>query len=312
MRSRRLSLRLLIVLASTILALVAAELAYRWTRVASLSPTTHPGYVAHDSELGWCYQPNAQARHRSAEFDVEIEINAQGFRGPDWPARTDRPLIAVVGDSIVFGWGVEEHESFTGLLRTQHPEWDVRGIGISGFAPDQQLLLLRRHGKLRPPDIVVCVSCQNDVYEASSAHAYGLRKPQFVADGDGVRLVSTPGPEGWLHAHSLLWRAIAKLTWRWQFERKPEADDWSLVLALYRTMQQDFLTTSFILVSGENQLRPVSAGDRPMRYIDLNEVLPRGGDWIFPVDTHWNAAGHARVAEAVAQAIAATLRERER
>ena len=49
-----------------------------------------------------------------------------------------------------------------------------------------------------------------------------------------------------------------------------------------------------------------------MLYVDLKQVLAAGGDWIFPIDTHWNAAGHARVAEAVAVAVSASLRARGR
>lgn len=312
MRARRLR-RLLLACASTLLAVVAAEWTYRLTRTSALSPTTNPAYVRHDEELGWSYRPNTGARHHSAEFDVDVRINAQGFRGPDWPARRDgRPLVLIVGDSIAFGWGVEEPESVPGLLRVQHPEWDVRGIGVSGFAPDQQLLLLRRLRAQFVPDVAVCLSCRNDVYESASAVVYGLRKPRFERDGAGVRLLSLPGPEGWLHAHSLLWRAVTKLAWRWQFQRHPVPDDWSLVLALYGAMRREFTDTAFVLVSGEDVLREVTRGDRPMHYLDVQQVLPAGGEWIFPLDTHWNAAGHARVAQAVAREVAAALAARGR
>lgn len=305
--------RLSLVLASTLLALAAAEWTYRLTRVSALSPTTHPGYVVHDPLLGWRYRANARARHHSAEFDVEIRINAQGFRGPDWPTvRDGRPLVLVVGDSIAFGWGVEERESLPGLLRTEHPEWDVRGVGISGFAPDQQLLLLRELRSQFTADVIVCVSCRNDVYESATDVAYGLRKPLFAREGGALRLVSQPGAEPWLHAHSLLWRALEKLAWRWQFQRTPVVDDWGLVVALYGAMRAEFAGTSFVLVSDEDELRATTRGDNPMLYVDLKQVLAAGGDWIFPVDTHWNAAGHARVTEAVAVAVSASLRARGR
>jgi len=305
--------RTLLLCTSTFLALVAAEATYRVTRVGALSPTTHPAYVLHDDELGWCYRPNAGARHRSAEFDVDVRINADGFRGPDWPAARDaRPLVLVVGDSIAFGWGVEEPESLPGLLRQSHPEWDVRGVGVSGFAPDQQLLLLRRLRQRFVPDVVVCVSCANDAYEAATAVAYGLAKPRFARAGEGVQLQSLPGPEGWLHAHSLLWRALVKLEWRWRFRRQPLVEDWGLVVALYDAMRTELPAASFVLVGANDRLRRVTEGPLPMRYVDLDDVFAAAGQWTFPVDTHWNPAGHARVADAVAGEIAASLRARGR
>jgi lysophospholipase L1-like esterase len=307
---RRLGRRLLAVSLGAAAALATAEVAYRGTRVRHLSPTTHPAYVRHDPELGWAYRPGARARHRSAEFDVEIAINRQGFRGPDWPPRDARPLVLLLGDSIVFGWGVEEAEGLCGWLRTRHPEWDVRGAGVSGYAPDQQLLLLRHLRTELRPDIVVCVSCSNDGYEAASDFVYGLHKPRFARRDHDLQLVARPGPEGLLHAHSLLWRALTKLVWRWQFSRRPAAHDWDLVAALYGAMQAETPDARFLLVGTQPPLQTLT----PEKFacLPLAELLPAGGPWTFPIDTHWNAAGHARVAAAVADWIAAALRGRSR
>ena len=46
-----------------------------------------------------------------------IAINSAGYRGPEWPAAgesTDE--IIVVGDSQVFGLGVEDDETFAAVL----------------------------------------------------------------------------------------------------------------------------------------------------------------------------------------------------
>ncbi len=308
---RRLRRRVLAVLLGTIVALLAAEVLYRLTRVPGLSPTTHPGYVMHDDQLGWRYRPGARARHASAEFDVAIEINAQGFRGPDWPATRDaRPLVLVLGDSMVFGWGVEEHEGLCGLLRAQNAGWDVRGAGISGYAPDQQLLLLRRLCAEFRPDVVVCVSTANDVYEVASDVMYGLRKPRFVVDGKVAKLLAPAGPENFLHAHSMLFRALNKMWWSWQFARVTIIEDWELVFALYRSMRAE-LSSAFVLVAGDDALRDFAHEERDVVYVDLKATMPAGASaWAFPVDGHWTAAGHARVATAVAAAIVTALEKR--
>ncbi len=309
---RRLRRRVLAVLLGTVVALIAAEVLYRLTRVPGLSPTTHPGYVMHDDELGWRYRPGVRARHASAEFDVAIEINAQGFRGPDWPASRDaRPLVLVLGDSMVFGWGVQEDESLCGLLRAQNAGWDVRSAGISGYAPDQQLLLLRRLGAELRPDVVVCVSTANDVYEVASDEMYGLRKPRFVVEGKVAKLLAAAGPESFLHAHSMLFRALNKVWWSWQFTSVRIVEDWALVFALYRSMRAEFSTSAFVLVAGDDALRDFAHEDRDVVFVDLKAALPAGaGAWAFPVDGHWTAAGHARVATVVAAAIVTAMEKR--
>jgi lysophospholipase L1-like esterase len=306
---RRLGRRVLAMLLGTAVAFGAAEFVYRWTRLSKLSPTTHPGYVAHDDELGWCYHPNARGRHTSAEFDVPIAINAQGFRGPDWPRQEPgRPLVLLVGDSMVFGWGVQEEDTLCGLLRRRHPQWDVRNAGISGFAPDQQLLLVRRLLRQVRPRVVVCVASANDVYEVANDVMYGLRKPRFVCDGARLRLLSVPGAEPLWHRHSLLLRALSKMWWTRRFARTETRADWDLLFALYRALRADVGDAACILAAHGNELAAFAQREPELMFLDLGAVLPADGTGLsFPQDGHWTAAGHARVAAALAPLIEQAL-----
>ncbi len=288
-------------------ALSAGELLYRLTRVAGLSPTSHPGYVQHDDELGWRYRPNARARHVSSEFAVDVAINPQGFRGEPWPERDARPLVLVLGDSFAFGWGVEEHDSLTGILRAQHPAWDVRGAGVSGYGTDQQLVLLRQLAPKLRPDVVVVVFCANDLIECGSDAAYGRDKPRFELRGDALTQVRRPGAESWLGAHSQLFRAVRKLTW--QYNAHAEAD-WRLLRALFAAMQQTVAPAPVVLVGDRDQLEQRAKDAPSQRFVDTREVLATGSDWWFARDRHWTAAGHGKVAAAIADAVASALAER--
>ena len=52
---------------------------------------------------------------RLREFTVST--NSQGFRGPEIPKKKQKRRILCLGDSVTFGWGVEEEASYPALLR---------------------------------------------------------------------------------------------------------------------------------------------------------------------------------------------------
>lgn len=246
--------------AALVLGLVAAtvlgEVVYRLLRLADLSPTTNPSYVEHDEALGWRYRPGARERHRTAEFDVAVETNSRGFRGPEWAPRDERPSVLVLGDSFAFGWGVEWETSLVARLATEHPEWRVLGAGVSGYGTDQELLLLRRLVGEVTPRAVVCVFCANDLWESSSREAYGRRKPYVSVREGRIDVEGVPVPRSWMESTSLLWCALQKFLWQQQFVgavRDAEAE-WGRVESLYAAMRDAIAPAPLLIVSYEDRL----------------------------------------------------------
>ncbi|MAF66905.1 MAG: hypothetical protein CMJ84_14775 [Planctomycetes bacterium] len=287
-------------------ALAFAELAYRVVRAPDLGPTTHPAYVVRDPDLGWAYSPGARRRHRSEEFDVEVRIHSRGFRGEEWDLESDAsPRVLILGDSFAFGWGVEEHETFSAHLAAEHEDWLVCNAAISGFGTDQELLVLRRLASKVRPDIVVCVFCTNDVYENATAVSYGKPKPRFLLSEGTLGPLEAPAELSFLARHSQLWRAIAKMRWeRAHLRRKvsPE-DEWRLTLALLEAMKASAGEAPLLIVS-----EGAAAGDRlaalarrraGIRHLDLDRVPGESAVEHFAVDGHWTAAGHALVGRAL-------------
>jgi lysophospholipase L1-like esterase len=119
---------------------------------------------------------------------IRYEINADGFRGP----RATRPKaahalrIAVLGDSVTFGYGVNEPETYPSLLAARlagalpHRAVEVLNFGVNGYNPYTEAALFADLGPTYAPDVVLVQFCINDLndptmhFDASTTVALGL------------------------------------------------------------------------------------------------------------------------------------------
>ena len=119
---------------------------------------------------GWEPRPGA----RVEAGDRLTTINSLGFRGREVAPRPEVMRVMLVGDSIAFGIGVADHETFASRLDGQGLE--VVNLAVEGYGPEQSLLRLEREGLALAPDVVVMNLClDNDFADA------GL--PRFLYDG---------------------------------------------------------------------------------------------------------------------------------
>jgi lysophospholipase L1-like esterase len=134
----------------------------------------NPAPVASDPDLLWSNQPNARKtqpinpRPLGREPTWTAEINSEGFRGPE-RRRGRAPLrILCVGDSITFGFGVDQDETWpeqlTRILGERHPgrELEVINAGVAGWSWLQGLRFVELRGLDLDPDIVVIGHGTND------------------------------------------------------------------------------------------------------------------------------------------------------
>ncbi|HMB68687.1 MAG TPA: SGNH/GDSL hydrolase family protein, partial [bacterium] len=70
--------------------------------------------AASGSALGFRHAPDTQARL----FGVDVAINSRGFRDAEIPAekRPGETRVALLGDSVTFGWGVPYGDRFSEIL----------------------------------------------------------------------------------------------------------------------------------------------------------------------------------------------------
>jgi len=319
-RARRRGRRLALSLGAGLAMVAVAEGALRGARRLRGGPTTNPGYVVDDEELGWAYRPGARTRHRGAEFDVALALNRAGFRDDEFEASAPSPRALLLGDSYAFGWGVEREQALERCLERELG-LEVDNLAVSGYSTDQQLLLFRRAGKARRPTLVIVLFCGNDVEEALREQVYGMRKPRFELLPDGsCALAARPGPRPlWERSCMLLRIAVRRTQEAWRAPPRPEdlAAGRTLVAALLERLAAEVAEGGGrLLVAAEGHpwlealLRDRGRG---IGCVDLSPLIEaargEGACVRFPRDGHWTADGHAAAARAIAAAAHEMLRD---
>ena len=157
-------------LVSTVVAVAAAEVGLRlvnpWgIELFSLLPYHMQGMVDHPT-LGYAH-PRSVSYHLGRN---RVSLNSNGHRDDEMPI--EKPpgerRILVLGDSVTFGWGVDQGEDFPArleaLLRDQPGgPWQVINAGVNGYNSQQEAAFFAAEGIRFKPDIVLLVYVRNDV-----------------------------------------------------------------------------------------------------------------------------------------------------
>ena len=119
-----------------------------------------------DPYLGFIYPPHYKAEIASNDFRFTLDSDEHGFRNASpWP---DRAEVVVVGDSMAYGWGVEQRESWTTLLDAALPASRVITLGLPGTTPQQYARYFEKFGvALRPKIVIFAIFPGNDIIDAA-------------------------------------------------------------------------------------------------------------------------------------------------
>lgn len=107
--------------------------------------------------------PNAEYDFESDAFRFHVKLNSHGFREREFSGHKKPGVKRAVflGDSMVFGWGVNADESFVRLVEKQlcerHGEssWEVCNLGVEGANPVDYRDNLASFGPQLAPDLVI-------------------------------------------------------------------------------------------------------------------------------------------------------------
>ncbi len=100
-----------------------------------------------------------------------IQINREGWREDEIPFEKPRDTFRIVGigDSVMFGWGVEEGERYLDLLEArlnrELPErhWETVTLAMPGYNLMNEIEVLRHVGLRYDPDLILYGYVANDV-----------------------------------------------------------------------------------------------------------------------------------------------------
>jgi hypothetical protein len=226
-----LAAKILLALASSalaVLALLGAELTLR--RLAPDYLVETRGLHVFSSTYGWAGRPGASAPMGGGR----ATLNARGYRGRELtlPKPGDRTRVVVLGDSIAFGYGVSDEQTFPHLLDARNDGVEVANLGVEGYGPGQELLVLRRDGLPSQPDIVILAVClRNDFVDAVLPVALydGVTpRPRFRLEGEDLVLddgaMPRPGAGRalrWLGDESHLFNRLSAMVPRGEGEEDP-------------------------------------------------------------------------------------------
>jgi hypothetical protein len=156
------------------------------------------------------------------EFRQEVTFNALGMRDrPRSPGKRQGVLrVLLLGDSFMEALQVPFEDSFPSLLETElraklNREVEVVNAAVSGWAQDDQLYYLRKHGLQFEPDLVlVAMTLHNDVLENLRERFYTLAggrlavRPESRMPESEYRSLQV---KGYFASRSHLWQLLRKL-----------------------------------------------------------------------------------------------------
>lgn len=108
-------------------------------------------------------------RHKTRDFDYEVQYNRLGLRGPLPPLHKDSGeyRIVVLGDSFAEGYGSSEDSTFPKLLQDKLRALGIKATvingGVCGSNPKSELVLYEHLLKPYAPDLVLLEANESDV-----------------------------------------------------------------------------------------------------------------------------------------------------
>jgi lysophospholipase L1-like esterase len=249
---------------------------------------------------------------------IRWSTNAQGMRDREYsaekPAGTFR--IALVGDSIAAGWGVDVDDRFEAILerawhdrsrRAGGPAVEILDCAVPGHAPGQRWHHFQKVGWPMRPDLVICEATEADAgwderrlrYVLARGQAFDspLYRPALEAAG----VVPGSSPEQYKHALHPYHREILAGAYRAMAvdgDARGAPIVWVLIPRVGHPTGSAQRAAMLAMARDAGFTRVVDASDA-YDGLDADRLA------VEPDDFHPNAEGHARLARRLDEALGA-------
>jgi lysophospholipase L1-like esterase len=167
---RRLLLGILWLFFIFLLLQTAGYVLFNFTTVKSTGSYGYPaGLYVHHPALTFLYKPGFEGHFIGGSYgDIPFRINETGFRDDPFPIRsTNNRRVVFIGDSVVFGSGVQERDRFTELLqedeRVKNAQIEILNMGVNSYTFGHYLTLARIGFMGVEPDLVIVGFTLNDI-----------------------------------------------------------------------------------------------------------------------------------------------------
>ncbi|MFO0982134.1 MAG: GDSL-type esterase/lipase family protein [Planctomycetota bacterium] len=123
------------------------------------------GYFVREERCGYVLAPGAWGRIGPREASYDGAVSSLGLRNAELGAKQGtRPRVLVIGDSCVYGSGVEPQETFVARLNCLSPELEFVNAGVPGYNTRQEAQFLARLTPQLGPDVCLLVFFEgNDI-----------------------------------------------------------------------------------------------------------------------------------------------------
>ena len=213
MKRKDLAINLGLLFATILLFFGGIEIALRVSGLVSVKPNPPKIYQkSTNPEISYELKPNSsEYAYRST-----VTTNSLGFRSPE--IDPNKPLLVFLGDSITFGYGVNDNETITSRIQAEIPEWSVLNTASPGYNLRQQTAVYRGKIKKLDPKALVLIFHFNDVEDFGVAKLddQGILRPE---GWQPTERICTPIERGilqfipgkcWLDMHSAFYIAVKK------------------------------------------------------------------------------------------------------
>lgn len=147
-------INLFLCLTATLFAFLLAEILFRTVSDKLLQQEQQPQILLHQSSpnLNLLYHPIPNAKNEA--YGVMNTINSLGFRGDEISsaAASKKMRIIFLGDSVVYGYGLADHETIPfqleQTLKKNNPSVEVLNLGVSGYDTLQEVEFLKKSAEI--------------------------------------------------------------------------------------------------------------------------------------------------------------------